>query len=179
MNNVYLLAPLVGLLIFGGVYSKYARSYAARATETQRLEDTARADKKAADEAAKANALEMARVAQIRRSEERADKMREEEIQKQARRTLEEQSNLAVAEVGRLRPQVVALRRELDAMEATIARSEERTRQLQLKEQTVRDQVKQTAASRAALDQLLERLEAFQLRRAASHGSAVPKRNGG
>ena len=179
MNNVYLLAPLVGMLIFGSVYSKYARSYAARAAETQRLEATARDEKKAADEAAKANALEMARIAQIRRSEERAEKARAEEVQKQARHTLEEQRNLAVAEIGRLRPQVAVLRRELDAMEATVARSEERTRQLQLKEQTIHEQVRQTAASRAALDQLLKRLETFELRRAASHGSTTPKRERG
>lgn len=175
MNNVYLLAPLVGMLIFGSVYSKYARSHAAREAETQRLESTARAEKKSADDAAKANALEMARVAQIKRSEERAEKTREDENQKQARRTLEEQRHLAAAEVGRLRPQVTVLRREVEAMEVTVARSEERTRQLQLKEQTVHEQVKQTTASRAALDQLLERLETFQLRRAASHGNATPK----
>jgi DNA repair exonuclease SbcCD ATPase subunit len=175
MNNVYFIAPLVGLLIFGSVYSKYARAYAARTAETQRLEAAAREEKKSADEAARANALETARVAQIRRSEERAEKAREEETRKEARRALEEQRNLAAAEVGRLRPQVALLRRELDAMEAAVARGEERTRQLQLKEQTIHEQVKQTAVSRAALDQLLERIETIGPRRPISHGGDIQK----
>lgn len=173
MNTVYLLAPLLGMLVFGGVYSKYARDYHARAAEQQQREAAVRAEKKAADEVARETALEAARVAQLRRNEERTEKARLEEQQRQERLSLEDRRNAAIAEAAQLRSRLTKLRGELEAVTTTVERSERQNRHLQLREHAVLDRTKRAEEERELLQTLLDRLESFELRRAAGAPSSA------
>src|SRR5215207_3722028 len=118
MNKIYLLAPLVGMSVFGGVYTKYARHHETRLAETRRQEALLKAEKLAAEETAKTKALEGARMSQSKRERERLEKNREEDARKETRRVLEERRTLAIEASGRLRPQVALLRTELASLAA-------------------------------------------------------------
>ncbi len=177
MNPVYLLALLLGMSIFGGVYSKYARIHATRMAELQQTEAATRAAKKAADEAAKSSALEAARLSQVRRTEERAEKERMEEQRKQARLSLEDRGRLGAAEVARLRSMVTHLRREADKITANVGRSETKTRHLFQQGTSLEDRLKQAEANRHGLLRLLERIGAPNDRDASFAPGGTPVLN--
>jgi DNA repair exonuclease SbcCD ATPase subunit len=168
MNKAYLVAPLVGMLIFGSIYSKYARLHTARVAEAHQLEAMTRAEKKAADEAAKATALEAARISQVRRSEERVEKERMERLQKQTRLALEERLIHAKTDVARLKSVVAGVRSEIEAMTTAVARCERQARQLQQRDESIVERLKRAEANRDALVRLLDRIATAEERRATS-----------
>jgi DNA repair exonuclease SbcCD ATPase subunit len=178
MNLVYLLAPLLGMSIFGGIYPKYARIHATRIADLQQTEAATRAAKKAADEAAKLSALEAARLSQLRRSEERAEKERMEEQRKQARLALEDRGRLGADEVARLRSMVTNLRREADEITTSLGRSEMKKRHLHQQGSSLEERLKKAEADRHELVRLLDRIRALRERDASlTHaGTQVPNR---
>jgi hypothetical protein len=158
MNKIYLLAPLAGMSVFGGVYTKYARQHETQLAETRRQEALVKTEKLAAEETAKTKALEGARMSQSKREHERSEKTREEEARKETRRVLEERRTLAIEESGRLRPQVAMLRRELTTLAADVARGEQRKQQLEQDEHAALEATRRAEQQRDALAQLMQRL---------------------
>lgn len=179
MNKLYLLGPIAALAVFGAVYSQYSRAYAGRLAEAQRTEALARAEKTAADEAAKAKALDLAHSLQIKRNAERTEKERNEAIQKQARLTLEELRGDLVRQTAELRPQVALLQRELADLAKSIEHSEQRSRSLQQDEQKSLEAIRQAEARESVLTEFLEKLDRIDLARPKSPKSAPPKSSRG
>ena len=169
MKKIYVLAPLAGLMVFGSVYWKHARLHEMRLAETKRLEAAARQEKRDQQQAAQLKAHEQATLAMAKRNQERLDKERLEDIQKQARLELEQRRNLAGEKSRRLRPQIDHLRREIETVEAAVARAEERARELQQEEEFLADYVKQAEANREAFQRLLEKLEHIERTRATAN----------
>jgi hypothetical protein len=176
MNKIYALAPLAGLLLFGGFYWKHSIRHTERLAEIQRLADQAKQEKREREEAASATARAQAAVALAERKREREEKERVEALQKQARLDLEQRRNAASDRARKLRPQVDRLRVEIDAAHAGIARHEERKRELLHEQAFLGGYVQQADANRNAFYQLLEKLEAIDRARAAE--SANPRHAG-
>ena len=177
MNKFYAIAPLVGLMLFGGVYAKHARTYEARLAETKRLEDLAKEEKAKQQRATQALALEQATAATARRTQERLEKERLEEAQKQARIDAEHHRSAAIEDAKRLRLRVDRLRTELGNIKDTLARGEERIRELRQEEVFLADYVKQAEANRGSFYQLLEKLEAAERGRTAALPPSKPTRS--
>jgi len=174
MHKIYALAPLVGLLLFGSYYWKHARLHEARMTEIARLEDIAKQARRAEQGAARTKAEEQARITIAQRKQEREEKDRLEEAQKQARLGLEQRRNAAMEQARKLRPQIDRLRSDLQTIDAAIARSEERKRELQQEQTFLTGYVKEAEANRNTFYGLLQKLETVERSRPTGPSNPRP-----
>ena len=174
MHKIYALAPLAGLLLFGSYYWKHARLHEARMAEIARLEDIAKQEKRTAQDAARAKAEEQARITIAQRKHEREEKERWEETQKQARLALEQRRNAAMEQARKLRPQIDRLRSDLETVNATVTRNEERKRELQQEQIFLTGFVKEAEANRNTFYGLLEKLEKVERNRPAGPSNHRP-----
>ena len=168
MNKVYVLAPLVAMVIFAGIYWHYFGIREATLAETRRVEALARERKKTEQDAARTLAAEQAKVTVAKRNQEKAEKEKRDEAEKQAKLDLEQQRSTAAEQAWRLRPRIDRLRSELDTAKAGLARAEERSRELREEQLFLAEQVQRVEANQQAFLTLLEKLDAAERQRAAT-----------
>jgi colicin import membrane protein len=122
MNKVYLLAPLLALLAFVGVYSAHrsgmqdreqAKAAAAAAALQTRLDAETAARKLAMAEAIKAAEL---------RKEEKAAKEAREKAEKAARQTALDERDKAFREQEKLSRQIERITKDIEAEQTTLAK---------------------------------------------------------
>jgi chromosome segregation ATPase len=179
MNKLYVTAPLVGLALFGAVYGKYSREYDARLADIKRREAVAkqvRADQQAA---VQAQAQAEAKATMERHKQEKAEKERLEESRRQARLDADQDRTAAGDEERGLRAARERLRTEVETLRDTVARNEQRKRELEQERSFIRTYVQQAVANQQALHQVLEKLETVERARAvviATAPSPKPRR---
>jgi hypothetical protein len=171
MKKIYVIGPLAGLLVFGGIYWQHAEKHAAQLAQVKLDEERAREEKRVQQDAARRLAMEQATAALAKRNAERAEKERIEEAQKLARAELETRRNTAFDRTRRLRPTIDRLRSEIETLNAAIARNEERKRELEQEQVFLADYVRQAEANRATIYAVLEKLESVEIRRIAPPNS--------
>jgi hypothetical protein len=176
MNKAYLLAPLAGLLVFGGYYWKHARLHEKRVVAIAQAEATARQQKEAQRAADHLAAMDQAKVTLAQRKAERDAKDRVEATQKQTRLDLEQRRNLAQDRARKLRPQLDRLRFEVEAVQATLHRLRETRRELEQEQAFLTTYVREVEANRQSYFTLLEKLQAAERSRAAVVVPATPNR---
>jgi len=180
MNKIYALVPLVGLLLFGGYYWKHSRLHAARLDAIQRIEETARQERRAKEAADRAHAHDQAALTLALRKQERAEKDRLESAQKQARLALEQRRDAAAERAHRLRPQRDRLHSEIVTIAAALARAEERKRELQDEKAFLAEYVRTAEANQNAIQRLLETAETIERNHAAAPppgGAVAPRKS--
>src|SRR4051812_43182978 len=129
MNKVYLIFPLVGLLIFGGIYVNFNKGYEAKqAAIRQRAEDDkkAKAQQQIKDREA---AIKAAVESQALRKKEREEKDRQEEAKKVARQQAEDYRQKTYDDRNKFRDQVARLKKDLaEVKDASAKIAEEKKR---------------------------------------------------
>jgi hypothetical protein len=175
MNKVYVIAPLIGLALFSGVYAKHAREFDERAAETRRVERLAAEEKTKQQRAAQAAAIEAAQAAIELRKRERAEQERVEERRKQARLDAEQRRLAAANNEQRLRTRLERLRAELASTGDLVARTERQNDALQREQAFIVDHIQQASANREKLFSLLEKLEAAERARHDVGSAPRPK----
>lgn len=174
MKRIYVLGPLVGLLVFGVFHWQHAKAHAARQVEIARQTEDARKAKEAEHAAARAQATEQARLAVLRRNQERAEEEKTEEARRQLKAELEQRRDTAIERAHRLRPQLDRLRSEIETVTAALARNEDRRRELEQEQAFLAGFVRQAETNREEFYRVLAQLEAAE-RAPAAPPSGQPR----
>jgi hypothetical protein len=159
MNKVYLVAPLLSVVVFAGIYRPYQRDFDARlATETQRLRDAAEA-RAAQQLAAQAAAQKAAALAMEQRARDRAVREAQETAQRTAHTEAEQRRTDARARTNTLRIDLTRARHERDDESAAVKLLEQKQLMLQQEQALLAVQLYQAETSRRAFLDVTEKLD--------------------
>lgn len=159
-NYVYFIAPLAGLVVFTGVYWKYASSYDARMAEMHRKEVEAVQKKLDEDAKNREAAAKSAFAAQEKRKAEKKIKDAKEAADKEAREQATAVMRKAQNDAGKLVTRVKALNKEIDAEKAEIKKLEEEKKALVAEQAFQKQYVKQAETNVTALLATLDQVDA-------------------
>lgn len=179
MNKVYILVPLIGLLIFGGAYWNFNKSYQANIELRKAAEQAVLKKKQQADLVSRDQAIKDAIVAQEKRKLEREAKEKKDADEKQARLDLEDKRTRTFDEMKRTREQVDRLKKDLGGVQDDIKKLEEE-RKRHLDEQVfLKTYVKQAEANTKYYYDLLDKLAAAEAAAAeAARAAAAAAKKG-
>jgi chromosome segregation ATPase len=160
MNKIYILVPLISVLVFGGFYLNFTKTYEARIAEAKAKVEEERKLKAKRDIAAREQAIKAAIEAQEKRKKEREEKERIEEGKKKARLDAEDRRQRTFDERKRFRDQVDRLKKEIEVVKADIAKLEQE-RKNHLDEQAfLRDYVKKAETNVKSYYDLIDKIAA-------------------
>jgi colicin import membrane protein len=159
-NYIYFAAPLVGLLVFTGIYVKYSDSHQARVEASAAAMRKAREDKIVQENILKKKAVEDALAAQEVRKKAKADKeardLEERDRRERAALAMANARDTAtrkLAEVKRLEKQLDDTKREIEKLE--------QEKKAHMDEQVfIRQYVQKAEANQKALAVVLQKIEA-------------------
>jgi hypothetical protein len=173
MNKVYIIFPLIGLLIFGGFFYSFHKSYAEKLT----------AIKVAAEEAKKAKArqqvldreatIKAAIETQALRKKEREEKERIEEAKKTARQEAEDLREHAHEDRNKFRDQTNRLKKELEDVKATLAKVTEEKKHYAEEDAFLKTYVKQAEANTKYYYDLLDKIADAEKKAAEAAAAAA------
>ena len=178
MKKVYVIAPLAALLAFGGFYWQHQRVYQARLAAERRVAEDEKERKRLADLAARNQAHALALAAAEQRRRDRAAKDEIEAARREARAEAEQRRARAATEERKLRTRLDQLQPQLAALEATVARTVERRRELQQEQLFLARYVEAAEENRTSFLQLLEQLERLERLRPTAPRATVPSPRG-
>lgn len=169
----YFLAPLVGLIIFGAIYWNFSKGLAAReakhqAEVKQKIEDKKRAQAKANEQAMR-EALE----SQARRKADKAAKEAKDQKDRDERQLAVETQNKANRDQQKLAAQVDRLEKELQAEKDAIAKLEIEKKKSADEQAFLVTYVKQAEANARELSQVIDKIAAADIARAAADALAL------
>ena len=172
-NYVYVLAPLVGLIIFGAVYWNFSKGFAEResrrvAAEKQKKEDKLRAQAKANEQA-----IREALASQERRKAERLAKEAKDKKDHDDRQAAVEARDKANRDQDKLAKQVTRLETEVQTEKDGIAKLETDKKKLNDEQVFLRIYVKQAEDNVRNLTQVLDKIAAADVARAAAATAAA------
>jgi len=129
MNKVYIIFPLIGLLIFGGFYMSFDKSYAAKQEAIKAKFEQDKKDKAKKQVTDRELAIKAAIEAQSVRKKEKEEKERADEAKKVARQDAEDRRQRAFDDRNKFRDQVSRLKKDLvEVKEATTKINDEKKR---------------------------------------------------
>ncbi len=173
MNKVYLIIPLIGLLLFGGVYMNFAKGHEAHLAEIKIQADEVKKAKalkaikdreKAIDEAVKASKL---------RAEERAKKEKVEEDKKNDRQTAEDKRLRANSDKTKLTDQARRLKKDLEEVQDEIKKIEQDKKTLLDEQVFLKAYVKQAESNVKYYYDLLDKIALAEKARAEAAAAAA------
>ncbi len=129
MNKVYLIFPLIGILIFGGFYISFDKSYEAKLEAIKVKADDAKKAKARQLVIDRESAIKAAVEASAVRAKERKEKEAADEAKKVARQEAEDRRQRSYDDRNKFRDQVSRLKKDLtEIKEATGKIAEEKKR---------------------------------------------------
>ena len=162
MNKVYLIFPLIGILIFGGFYISFDKSYEAKLTAIKTKAEDAKKAKAKQQVADRETAIDAAVKAQAARKIEREEKERVEEAKKVARQDAEDKRLHAYEDRNKFHDQVGRLKKDLaEITEATAKIADEKKHHLD-EDAFLKTYVKQAEANVKYYYALLEKIAAAE-----------------
>lgn len=168
MNKAYLIAPLAGVIAFGGYYGFYRRSLEARLTAQQQAADLARTEKLRLENEAKVAAALQASQALAQRKQESAAQLRLDAARAQARFEAERRRDAEVARVQKLQAKLSDLQGEADLTRSAIAGVEQPKSALEQEQRFPIEHVAETEIDRDLYLRLLDEIAAAERRRPAA-----------
>ena len=178
MNKVYLIFPLIGLLIFGGFYINFDKSYEAKLTAIKAKAEADKVAKAKQQIADRESAIKAAVEAQALRKKEREEKERVEEAKKVARQTAEDTRQKSFEDRNKFRDQVNRLKKDLaDVKEATGKIAEEKKHNSD-EDVFLKNYVKQAEANVKYYYDLLDKITAAEKAAADAAAAAAAAKKG-
>lgn len=113
MNKVYIIFPLLGILIFGGFYMSFDKSYAEKLVAIKTKAENEKKDKALKLVKDRDVAIKAAIEATAQRAKERKEREAIEEAKKVARQEAEDRRQRTHEDVLKFRDQVARLKRDL------------------------------------------------------------------
>jgi hypothetical protein len=173
MNKVYIIVPLIGLLVFGGFYVSFTKTYDARIAEAKAAVEQEKADKALRDIANREAAIKAAIATQAQRKLEREKKEAAEEAKRVARQEAEDQRLRTYDDRNKLRDQVGRLKKELEEVKAATAKSTDEKKHLTDEETFLKTFVRQAQANVQYYYDLLDKITAAEAAKAAADAAAA------
>lgn len=168
MNKIYIFIPMLGVAMFAGFYMNFSKNHEAGLAAIEAKAEVERKGKAHRDVAAREQAIKAAIEAQEKRKLEREERDRLEEAKKVARQEAEDRRQRAFDDRKRTREQLDRLKKDVEAVNAEIAKLET-LRQAHLDEQAfLRNYVKQAEANVKYYYTLLDKLVAAEAAKAAA-----------
>jgi hypothetical protein len=180
MNKVYIIFPLIGILIFGGFYVSFNRSYEAKVAAIKlKAEDEKKAKLKQQTidrDKAIAAAIEAQKVNKAKREE----KERQEEAKKVARQEAEDRRVKSYDDRNRFRDQVNRLKKDLEELKASMTKIADEKKRFADEETFLKTYVKQAEANVKYYYDLLDKITVAekQAADAAAAAAAAAKNKG-
>lgn len=162
MNKVYILFPLIALLIFGGFYMSFDKSYAAKQTAIRAKADLEKKDKAQRQVVERETAIKAAVEASAVRAEERKKKEAADEAKKVARQQAEDQRQRSYDDRNKFRDQVVRLKKDLAEVKDVIAKINEEKKRHTDEEAFLKTYVKQAESNVKYYYDLLDKIAAAE-----------------
>lgn len=173
MNKVYLILPLIGLLIFGGIYMNFSQSHEAKlaAIKTKEVEAKKEKIRKQEDDRKKAvaAALETSKI----RTEENARKKQIEEDKKNAREAAEDKRLRANSDKNKLTDQARRLKKDLEDVQDEIKKTELAKKTLIDEQAFLKTYVKQAESNVKYYYDLLDKITLAEKARAKAAADAA------
>lgn len=173
MNKVYIIFPLIGILIFGGFYLSFDKSYEAKlaSIKAKAVEDKqAKLKQQVLDrEKAIAAAVEAQKINKVKREE----KERQDEAKKVARQEAEDRRVRAYDDRNKFRDQVGRLKKELEEVKGSMTKIEEEKKHHLDEEAFLKIYVKQAEANVKYYYDLLDKIAAAEKQAAEAAAAAA------
>ena len=162
MNKAYLIFPLIGLLIFGGIYVNFNKGYEAKQAAIRQKADDDKKAKAKQQLVERENAIKAAVESQAIRKKEREEKDRLEEAKKVARQQAEDLRQKTYDDRNKFRDQVSRLKKDLaEVKDATAKIAEEKKRHAD-EDAFLKNYVKQADANVKYYSDLLDKISAAE-----------------
>lgn len=176
MNPFYVIAPLLGLVAFGGFQRHHAGTYAARVAQEKHNATREKQEIERLRDEAQSTALAAATLATAQRQRDAADKTRRDEALRQAQLDAGARHTAAIGRFEHVGRQHARLREELDRAAIELASREKFAESLRLQQERVTQQIARADENRRAVERLQDELETAMLRPPAPFASAPLKR---
>ncbi len=173
MNKSYFIFPLLGLLIFGGFYLNFEKSFQAKQVEAKAKADDIKKAKAKQDIANREAAIKAAIEAQAKRKAEREERDRVEDAKKTARQDAEDLRQRNYDERNKLREQATRLKKDLEEVKAATAKVAEERKKFVDEKAFLMTYVKQAEANVKYYYDLLDKITAAETARAAAEAAAA------
>lgn len=173
MNKSYFIFPLIGLLIFGGFYVNFQRSYDTKVAEAKVKAEEIKKAKAKQDILNREAAIKAAIESQAKRKAEREERERIEEAKKTARQDAEDLRQRNYDERNKLRDQVNRLKKDLEELKAATAKIADEKKKHIEEQAFLQTYVKQAEANVKYYYDLLDKITAAEAARAAAEAAAA------
>lgn len=157
-NYAYIIAPVVGLAIFTGIYLKYSSGYEARVEETKKREKAVLQAKLDQEALGRKSAADAAFIAQEKRKKEKAAKEAKDIEDRELREKAAQIRNKAVRDAEKMVAQVKRLTKEITDEKAVIAKVEEEKKRHVDESAFLRDYVKKAEDNSKSLLSVLDKI---------------------
>ena len=172
MNKAYWIAPLVSILVFGGIYLNFKSGYEAR---EKAREERVEADKKAkldAEVEARRKAVDEAVLAQAQRKKEHDAKEAEEKVRKDAREAAVEARDKAFHDQEKAGKELDGLKKDISAEQEAMDKIQRERRDSVEEQAFLKIYIEQTQANQKDLLDAIGKIEAAKAARAAADAAA-------
>lgn len=179
MNKVYLIFPLIGVLIFGGFYLSFEKSYEAKLTAIKVKAEEEKKEKLRQQVIDREKAIQAAVEAQKINKQKREEKERADEAKKVARQEAEDRRVRAYDDRNKFRDQVGRLKKDLDEVKGSMTKITEEKKRYADEEVFLKTYVKQAEANVKYYYDLLDKIAAAekQAEAAAAAAAAAAKKS--
>ncbi|MEO6875727.1 MAG: hypothetical protein ABI222_12985 [Opitutaceae bacterium] len=173
---LYVLAPLVGLIIFGAIYWNFSKSLAKREATRVANEKAKREAKLAKQARDNEQAIKEAVASSTKRKAEREAKEAKDQANKDARAAAVEAQNKADRDQRKLGLQVDRLEKDVVTEKQAIAKLAADKTDLRAEQEFLKKYVKQAEENAHNLTQILDKISAADAARAAADAAAAAKK---
>jgi len=171
MNKVYLIFPLIGLLIFGGFYYSFDKSYAEKLTQIKMKAEEEKKAKARQQVIDREVAIKSAIESQAARKKEKEERDRIEEAKKTARQEAEDVRQRTYDDRNKFRDQVGRLKKELEEVKSTFAKIADEKKRYTEEDAFLKSYVKQAESNAKYYYDLLDKIAAAE--KAAADAAAA------
>jgi hypothetical protein len=171
MNKVYIIFPLIGLLIFGGFYLSFDKTYEKKLADIKMKAEDDKKAKAAKQLKEREEAMKAAVESAKKRSAELREKEAKEEAKKVARQEAEDHRQKVHDDLLRYRDQVARLKKDLDEVKTAIAKITEERKRYADEDAFLKVYVKQAEANVKYYYDLLDKIAAAE--KAAADAAAA------
>jgi hypothetical protein len=178
MNKVYIIFPLIGLLIFGGFYISFDKSYAAKQVAIKEKVEEAKKAKARQQVIDREAAIKAAVESQALRKKEREEKERADEAKKVARQEAEDRRQRSFDDRNKFRDQVTRLKKELAEVKDTSAKIAEEKKRYADEEAFLKTYVRQADSNVKYYYALLDKINAAEKAAADAAAAAAAAKKG-
>jgi len=178
MNKVYIIFPLIGILIFGGFYISFDKSYSAKQDAIKAKVEKEKKDKAQRQIVEREQAIKAAVQASALRAEERKKKEAVDEAKKVARQQAEDHRQKTYDDRNKFRDQVTRLKKDLAEVKESMTKINEEKKRHADEKTFLLTYVKQAEANVKYYYGLLDKIAAAEKAAADAAAAAAAAKKG-